>query len=205
MQAETRRQALREALVGAAESAVAERGLGSLKARDLAATAGCAVGAIYNVFPDLDALILDVNIRTLALFEAAMRRDLGADPAADDPEAALVRLAEAYLSFAIAHPARWRALFQHRLPEGRTVPDWYAAQQGRLFDYVEGPLGRLRPDLPEADRHLLARTFFSATHGIVGLGLDEKLLTLPVEVLRAQLRAFVLAAARGLRAQAPGG
>ncbi len=47
--------ALREALVSAAERTVAAQGLSGLRARDLAREAGCAVGAIYTVFPDLDA------------------------------------------------------------------------------------------------------------------------------------------------------
>jgi AcrR family transcriptional regulator len=45
----TRRHSLKEALAAAAERTIATGGLRGLKARDLAAEAGCAVGAIYNV------------------------------------------------------------------------------------------------------------------------------------------------------------
>ena len=70
MTTEERREQLRGALIDAAETAIAEGGLSALKARDLARTVGCALGAIYTVFPDLDALILSVNLRTLHLFES---------------------------------------------------------------------------------------------------------------------------------------
>ena len=48
------------------------------------------------------------------------------------------------------------------------------ANQTRLFVYVEEPLRMLRPTTPER-RALLARSLFSAVHGIVALGLEEKL------------------------------
>src|SRR5215467_3860058 len=64
-----RRARLRDALVAAAEQAIARQGLGSLRARALAEEVGCAVGAIYNVVEDLDDLVLLVNARTLAALE----------------------------------------------------------------------------------------------------------------------------------------
>ena len=59
-----RRDALREHLVTIAEAQVRASGLASLRARALAAQAGCAVGAIYNVFDDMTGLALAVNGRT---------------------------------------------------------------------------------------------------------------------------------------------
>lgn len=190
-----RRERLREDLIDAARGAIERAGLASLKARDLAAKAGCAVGAIYNVFPDLDALVLAVNAGTLERFEGFVAGRHDPDAA---PEQALTGLADAYLDFAAANPHLWRALFQHRLPEGKSVPDWYLAAQVRLFAHVEAPLGRLCPILGAGERLLLARTLFSATHGMVALGLDEKLVPIPLETLRGQLATVVSAMARGL-------
>jgi AcrR family transcriptional regulator len=196
---EDRKGKLRSALVEAAESVVAEHGLAALRARDLARTVGRALGGLYTVFPDLDALVLEVNRRTLALFEAHVGvlpqdRAGGRQSALD----ALVALALAYLDFAAAHRRRWRALFEHRMADGGAPPDWYVAEQARLFRHVEAPLAQLRPDLPESERALLARTLFSAVHGMVSLGLDEKLVSLPAPVLRAQVETVVAALGRGL-------
>ncbi|MFT6075628.1 MAG: AcrR family transcriptional regulator, partial [Yoonia sp.] len=55
---ETRRTELRNKLIDIAEKTIATEGLSALRARDLAAQAGCAVGAIYNVFGDLAELAL---------------------------------------------------------------------------------------------------------------------------------------------------
>lgn len=199
--AETRRAEVRAALLDAAERRIAAEGLPGLRARALAQEVGCAVGAIYTAFPDLDALVLEVNLRTLGLFEAALAagdaRAL-ADPAAAADE--LVRLGCAYLDFARTHRLRWRALFQHRRAAGTRPPDWYVAEQARLFRFVEAPLRVLRPDLPPDPRMLLARSLFSATHGVVALGLDERFMTLSVGILRDQIATVVRAMAAGLRA-----
>ena len=47
---EIRREALRVALIEAAEARIAKDGAGAIKARELAKDVGCATGAIYNVF-----------------------------------------------------------------------------------------------------------------------------------------------------------
>src|ERR1700683_3000969 len=65
-----RRAALREALAASAQRIIGERGYQALRARDVARDVGCALGAIYSVFADLDALILAVKERTLDLLEA---------------------------------------------------------------------------------------------------------------------------------------
>ena len=64
---------------------------------------------------------------------------------------------------------------------------------------VEQPLHALRPDLPPAECRLLARSLFSATHGIVALGLDAQRLALPAPVVGAQIELLVRAMAAGLR------
>ena len=198
--AEPRRAELRASLIDAAERAISAEGLAGLRARDLAAGVGCAVGAIYTVFPDLDALILEVNLRTLGLFEEALGRP-EAEPAFADADAAsveLVRLGRAYLAFAHAQSRRWRALFQHQAAAGGQPPAWYVDEQARLFRRVESPLQALRPDLTPVENGLLARSLFSATHGIVMLGLDERLMTLPFTVVREQLEILIRAMATGL-------
>ena len=194
-----RHTALREQLIDAAERTIAEKGLAALKARDLAQEVGCAVGTIYNVFEHLDELVLCVGLRTLAMLEAALAEvsPLGGhhstEKAADD----LVRLALAYLEFAAKHTVRWRALFEHRMSEARSLPEWFVEQQHRLFVQVERPLAALLPELDQDARRILARTVFSAVHGIVALGLEEKLVSLPLPDLARQLGAAVRAIATG--------
>jgi AcrR family transcriptional regulator len=199
-----RRQQLKNALISAAERTIENHGLGGLKARALAYRVGCAVGAIYNVVTDLDDLVLEVNARTLLALECHLVAAEQASGAAEVSSAVdrLVRLGTAYLAFAAAHTLRWRAVFEHRPPLGRPMPDWYLEEQRQLFRLVEEPLGELQPHLSSQRRALVARSLFSAVHGMVILGLEEKLQTLPLESLREQVALIVSTIGRGMLAEA---
>jgi AcrR family transcriptional regulator len=197
-----RRGELKERLIAAAERLIETQGLPGVKARPLAEAAGCALGAIYTVFPDLDTLILSVSARTLARLDAHLAphlaRAIEADGASDAARRGLVALALAYLDFVCAHRASWRALFEHRLPQGKSVPEWLIADQSRLFEKVETLLDRLLPRRQASERALLARSLFSAVHGLVLLGLEEKLAPMPLTLLRDQLALIVTAMVAGL-------
>lgn len=194
-----RRQNLRETLLGLAERTIAKTGVHSLRARPLANSAACAVGMIYQVFADLDALILAVNERTLDTLDGVLEKaGEKPGPRPEDAIACLTRLAFAYLDFAAEAGPRWRALFDHRMENDRPAPNWYAEKRRQMFRHVEAPLKTLLPELTSTKRSHLARTLFSAVHGVVVLGLEEKLGSIPLPQLRQQLTTIVQAMARGL-------
>jgi AcrR family transcriptional regulator len=198
-----RREKLKSALVSAAERMIEAHGLAGLRARALALRVGCAVGAIYNVVTDLDDLVMVVNARTLQALERYLRETgaiSDAPPAPDQVVARLTGMALAYLDFAARNTMRWRAVFDHRLANGRELPAWYREDQRRLFEYIEGPLKTLQPEAAPEARLLMARSLFSAVHGVVLLGLEEKLQRIPLPILREQLTLVVGALGRGLAA-----
>lgn len=183
-----RRAGQRDKLVACAESTIAVDGLGTLRARALADCVGCSIGAIYNLVADLDELVLLVAQRTMTALNASLE---ASGPAGAADVETFVAWAQAYCAFAAAHRNRWRALFEHRLPTGRPLPDWFEADQMRLFDRLEAGLAARLPTLDTPTLRLRARTLFSAVHGIVALGLEEKLVAMPVAAVEAELAAFV--------------
>lgn len=168
---EIRRQQLHDKLIVIAEQTIADKGLGALRARDLAGAAGCAVGAIYNVFGDLSDLVLAVNARTFHRLGAEVAEALAAAPA--DPTDQLVIMAQAYHRFAAENHHSWRALFDVERAPGEAAPDWYLQEMERLFTYISDPLAVIVPDRSAEELALLTRALFSSVHGIVLLGLDE--------------------------------
>ncbi|MFN7596460.1 MAG: TetR family transcriptional regulator, partial [Cereibacter sp.] len=92
------RDTLRHRLVDAAERRIAEQGLAGLKARQVTADAGCALGALYNAFDDLDDLVLHVNARTLDRLAAAFD---DARRGGEDAEETMAVLARTYVRFAL--------------------------------------------------------------------------------------------------------
>ncbi len=189
-----RRAAHLKILIDAAERTIAEKGLAALKARDLAAAAGVSLGGLYNLVGDLDEVILHVGARTLARLDKALS-DVAAEAR---PVERLVAIALAYCRFAQANLSLWRALFEHRMARDAVLPDWHAATQLNLFAHIAAPLRLLLPEKTEEERALLSRTLFSAVHGVAALGLDEKLVAVPVARLEAQIEILVRAVCAGV-------
>ncbi|GAB1363451.1 hypothetical protein MASR1M32_26870 [Rhodobacter sp.] len=189
------RPTLRTRLIDAAEAEIAEKGLAGLKARALSARAGCALGAIYTHFDDLDALVLQVNSRTLGRLAVALAPAARSDL---PPETVTLALADAYAGFALANRRLWSALFE-RAPDRTALPDWHRQEHVALMTAIAAPLMALRPDLPPEAVAIRSRTLFGAVHGVVQLSLQDRLLGLPEPLLRAELAALVAALVAGAR------
>jgi AcrR family transcriptional regulator len=191
-----RRAKLRESLIDSGERAIAAKGLAGLKTRELAREIGCANGAVYNLVEDMDELILRVGSRTLARLDAALNRAEGSYPAS--PGEMLIRIALAYCDFAAENHELWRALFEHRMTQGKPVPEWAVGEQMDLFRHIYRPLAALFPKRSAAELSVTARTLFSAVHGVVTLGLEQKLIAVPIDALRAEIATIVRAMVAGL-------
>ncbi len=187
---EKRRAELREKLIDIAEAEIRENGLASLRARSLAEQAGCAVGAIYNVFDDMTGLALAVNGRTFHRLGADVSAAV-ATRADGPPVERLVLMARGYLSFAAKDPNLWRALFEVEMTAESAVPQWYMEELGRLFSIISGPLSELDPKADAAEIDLRTRTLFSSVHGIVLLGLERRISGVPLERIE-QMIEFLL-------------
>ena len=179
----------REALIEAAERRISAEGHSSLRARDLAADAGCALGAIYLAFEDLDAVIEAVRERTLKRLEQSAMQ--AARPK-EDALTALKALARLYFTFARENPNLWRALFEHRSTRDVSAE----VRLAQIFALVEDAVTSLRPALRPKERKLFAHALFAAVHGIVALGLDEERWGVKIGDVAWQLDALVEAAAR---------
>jgi len=166
-----RRAALRDTLIDLAEKQIEADGLSGLRARDLAKDAGCALGAIYNVFADLNDLVLAVNARTFHRLGSAVAEELAEAP--QDPTEQLVIMAQAYHHFAAANHNHWRALFDLERAPDEEAPEWYLHEMGLLFMYISTPLAVIFPNMNDEERMLLTRGLFSSVHGIVLLSLDQ--------------------------------
>jgi AcrR family transcriptional regulator len=196
---DARRQDLRERLIRATEARIESSGLGGLRARDITADAGCALGALYTAFADLDELILHVNSATLArLGEALRERTEGMA----EPSRTLEELAKGYFAFARDHQSLWAALFEHRTASGVPMPEWHLAQHVVLIQYLVEPLAALCPALGKAELLTRSRTLFSAVHGIVAFSLERRFLGLAQTDVEAELLNFVDTFVAGLKSQA---
>ena len=191
-----RRTKQRESLIAAAEMAISGKGLAGLKSRELAAEIGVANGAVFNLVDDMDELILCVGSRTLTRLDAALSE--AKNSGAPSPAETLVRIAVAYCDFAAENLELWRALFEHRMAPGKPVPEWAIEEQMNLFRHIYHPLAKLFPTWSADELGITARSLFAAVHGMVSLGLEQKLIAVPVAALRDEIATIVKATIKGL-------
>src|SRR5882757_1993701 len=173
-------------LIEIARRLIATKGLRSLKVRDVAEAADCSIGSVYNEFGDFDGLILTVNRGTVQ----ALTARLVAVPA-EDPFLQLHGLAETYLQFASEHANLLRSLFEHRMEDDRPFPEDILLMVMQALALMHEPLVRLLPDRDPEQVALLARMMFSAVHGIISLGLEERMVAVPPVRLRELLAQFI--------------
>jgi AcrR family transcriptional regulator len=194
------RETLRGEIIAKAGALIEGEGLPALQARRIAREAGCAVGTLYNLFGDIDGLVIAVNAETLGMLGTAIG-ELGGGLEALSLDERLTRLAMAYVDFALSHQRRWEAVFDHRLPPGREAPISYLEDQNRLLGVIEAAIGDW---VPEGDgrRGLAARALFGSVHGIVALALDNRLGGRSHAELQQQVKLIVTLAARGLTSEA---
>lgn len=190
------RQRVRLEALEIARGIVVREGLAALQARRVAKDAKCSVGSLYNVFGDLDGLILALNVETVG----ALGKTLAASFAMtrrQPTDERLLDLALSYMTFALAHLNLWKAVFEHRLPDNAEVPPTYRADQARLLaligEIISGEIAG------EDVRACAARALFAAVHGIIALSVDQKLGTFDARALEAEIRFIVKAAANGLK------
>jgi AcrR family transcriptional regulator len=173
-------------MLAIARRSIESKGLRSLKVRDVAEAADCSIGSVYNEFGDFDGLILTVNRETVQ----ALTARLSTVPA-EDPIRQLHGLAATYLDFATGHANLLRSLFEHRMEEDRPFPEDILIMVMQAFALMHEPLVRLLPNRDAAEVALLSRMMFSAVHGIISLGLEERMVAVPPEKLRQQVAQFV--------------
>lgn len=200
-----RRHKLRMDLIDAAERKIKADGLPSLTARALAKDVGCALGAIYNVFPDLDALVFAVNSRTLSLLDREIAQTVTAPSDEAKAQELMIGLALVYLEFARNNTNLWSCLFAAGPSSDSPVPDWHLDEMIRLVSRIVDGLKVISPGTHEDRLWSTARALFSAVHGIVLFGMEERFLAVPQDELEEQITLVVGAITRGMKRELPSG
>lgn len=164
------REELRRMSLEAAENILAREGVGALSVRRIAHSIGYTHGTLYLLFQNLDGLLSEVNARTVQeLAQYLERVAQNTAPGAD----CLHALAIAYVQFARTHNARWRLVFEHRMPNAPSPPQWLGERIARAYAVLNSALaaaGAAADEIPE-----LSAALFASIHGVTILALDDKL------------------------------
>lgn len=184
----------RRKMIDAAEKIIARDGLQGLTARRVAADCGVAVGTTYNLFESLDALVGEVNARTLGVLLSAVT---GQELATLKPEERLNAFAERYIDFVQQNEARWLALFEVELTPQEETPQNQALVD-RLFEALEAPIRDAVPALPEEALRRSARGLWAAVHGLLILSAGRRLSVIRLASVRPTVTHMIACHLRGL-------
>jgi AcrR family transcriptional regulator len=186
---------LRQALLAAALEVLPEVGVERLSLRALARRAGVSESAPYHHFADKDALLAAVAAECARLLLKALRA--ATSEAGDDQRRRFQLTGIAYVQFAVANPAHFRALelpgIAARMPADvrRAVDAFYREEERRMRTaQAEG----LFAPLPFDDL-ILAAT--SLVHGLAHLMIDGATAVRPGDVDQAAKVARAVTAVMG--------
>jgi len=196
------REQLYDLALDAAEAIVEADGLRALTARNIAEAIGYSPGTLYNLFANLDEMILHLKGRTLE----RLHDRLAVTVLSGDAEADIKRLLDGYLDFLKVHPHLWRVMFEHALPDSVSLPDWYTRKVEAVLALVETALA---PLFDEADADVrddrcadAARILWAGLHGICSLAEAGKLQVVSNRPLRQMAEGLVENFVAGLRVTA---
>lgn len=162
---------LRELIIQATTEIVEEDGLEGLSAREIAKRIGYSPGTLYNVFENLDDILLTIEARLLdRLADRLAKTD-----ASGTPQERLKRLTETYFAFTQERPKLWNLLVEHRLPAGQDLPSWYKVKLENLLAPLEDALAPLISGKDKGAQKRAARTLWAGVHGMTSLSTAAKL------------------------------
>jgi AcrR family transcriptional regulator len=168
---------IKDMVLQAAETIVAEDGFAALKVREIAMEIGYTVGSIYMVFENMADLIMQLKGR--ALDDISKQLESVSDN--QTPEQQLIELAKAYLYFAQRNFNRWSMIFETRLTAHEATPDWYQQKVDTIFERIENLFKQLAPDASIEQHKSAAQALWCGVHGVCILSLNGGLDVLGVK------------------------
>jgi AcrR family transcriptional regulator len=197
-------QQIRALILDAAQEIIEAQGLAGLSAREIARRIGYSPGTIYNLFANLDDVVLNVEARVLDGLDKRLS-DVpdGSDGAGADDR--LIRIAQAYLAFTQEKPRLWNLLFEHHMPRGAELPAWYQQKLEGLTVQIERALAPHFPPGSEDERQRAARVLWAGVHGITSLSTADKLSVVTMETAARLIDDLIATYLAGLTRQQESG
>lgn len=185
---------LREALIYAAISLIAARGLQGFTFAEAARAAGVSPSAPYRHFRDRDALLCEVARYGFDRFADRLERAWNAGR--PNPIAAFEAVGKAYLHFAREERPLFIAMFQPELPKDAAL----TTAMDRAFGVLLSASRDLVEHLPKEDRppaHMVSYHIWALSHGVAELFAEDRQRRAPISA-EDLLESAVMIYLRGL-------
>ncbi|NJR31866.1 MAG: TetR/AcrR family transcriptional regulator [Chamaesiphon sp. CSU_1_12] len=192
---------LKNALIAAGLQLLRERGVAGLNLREVARIAGVSHTAPYRHFPDKQALISAIAVEGFEMLATVIRAvDAQNYPTTVDRLAAT---GEAYVRFAIEHPAHIAIMFNRENTRGDDPELYKLSKVG--FEYLVRHIhiGQSNGELPPMEPTEAAKCLWATLHGLAVLTIEGQFV-LP-ELPEIDRSAVLVLAAKYVRVILAGG
>jgi len=171
---------LRHLILQSARQIVESAGLKALSARAIAKDVGYSPGTLYNVFSNLDELLLTIQG---ALLEEAVA-ELQAIPPGPNGKIDLRALSDAYISFALRNRELWNLLLQHTPKPGKISCQLVDENFNVIIALLASAIKPLMKGARETEIQQIAHAVWASIHGISAIAVADKISTMPIETAR---------------------
>ncbi|MBF0357588.1 MAG: TetR/AcrR family transcriptional regulator [Magnetococcales bacterium] len=189
------RDDLFDLILDEAEKIIETKGVSALTARSIATAIGYSPGTLYNLFANIDEIILRLNCRTMDdLYQKlsdALKKTSG--------RTKLDKMISTYLDYNKASTQRWDLLFEHRLAEGQELPDWYQKRLDLLIGLLVNALRSMLPECGEKEVNHSARVLWCSLYGICSLAKANNLTGTKSKAVDEMARSLIYNYISGLR------
>jgi AcrR family transcriptional regulator len=146
-------------------------GMNGLSARAIAKKIGYSPGTLYNVFKNLDDLLLTIQV---ALVEEALDA-LRSVPPGPSAQGHVRALASCYIDFAITNKRLWNLLLQHSTPSNKARNDILTGTLTEMSRLIRTAIAPLMAQCPETEIDETAKAIWYGLHGISAIAVNDKL------------------------------
>jgi AcrR family transcriptional regulator len=161
---------LKNALIAAGLQLLRERGVAGLNLREVARIAGVSHTAPYRHFPDKQALISAIAVEGFEMLAAVIRAvDAQHYPTTVDRLAAT---GEAYVRFAIEHPAHIAIMFNRENTRGDDPELSKLSKVGFEYLVTHIHIGQNNGELPPMEPMEVAKCLWATLHGLAVLTIE---------------------------------
>ena len=161
------REQLKEMSLKAAKRLIIEKGHKDFSVRAVAKEIGYSVGTMYQVFKNIDDLIVHVNSETLDEMQAYLTERLSrsVNPSLD--------MAVGYFEFAHANDNLWLTVFEHKYSGKFKLPEWYKEKLQAMFLFAEKVFSSKNDELRDSRKKTIS--IWASIHGVTILSVNGKL------------------------------
>jgi len=157
---------LRQLIPAAAQSIIERDGLVGLSAREIARTIGYSPGTLYNIFENIDDVLLTLQTQMLARVIDVMN----AVPKTSPPNQMIADLARAYLDFALENKLMWNLLFTHQVAAPAALVD----NINCISAIVAQPVADMLPNGSHSESDVAAKALWAGVHGVTAIAVTDK-------------------------------